>query len=170
MKKFLSIISLAALLSPAVAFADEPNEASEASHAAAFQQIHAKMSQLHTQARAQVLASLSPAHKAAFANIVGQLAISANPDPAAAARQLDALLSPGEKQAIVRAHDAARAQARSLMQAAHQQMLSSMPSSEHMGMVSKEKENEARETPDPGRILLMMAAPPMHEGMMHHAM
>lgn len=169
MKKLLSIISLVALLSPAVALADEPNEAAEAPHAAMFQQLHQKMAQIHTQARTQILASLTPAHKAAFANIVGQLAISANPDPAAAARQLDAMLSPGEKQAILRAHDAARTQARSLMEAAHQQMSSSMPSTVHVR--SMPKENEAQEAPDAGRILLMMAAPkPPHEGMMHHVM
>jgi hypothetical protein len=169
MKKFLSLISLAALLSPALVLADEPNGAVEASHAAMFQQLHQKMAQIHTQARSQILGSLTPAHKAAFANIVGQLAISANPDPAAAARQIDAMLSPGEKQTILRAHDTARAQARSLMQAAHQQMASSMPSTQHVRTMSKE--NEAQEAPDAGRILLMLAAPmPPHEGMMHHMM
>jgi hypothetical protein len=170
MKKLLSIISLAALLGPAVALADEANEAVQSPHAAMFQQLHAKMAQLHAQARTQILASLTPAHKTALANIVGQLAIAANPDPAAAVRQIDAMLSVGEKQAIIRTHDAVRTQARGLMEAAHKQMASSMPAGmEHVRVEAKE--NEAQETPDAGRILLMMAVPkPSHEGMMHHEM
>jgi hypothetical protein len=171
MKKLLSIISLVALIGPAVALADEPGATAQSAQAgsrpAMFEQVHQKMQQIHTQARSQILAALTPAHKAALANIVGQLAIAPNPDVDAAARQLDSLLSTGEKQAVVRIHNEARTQMHSVMQAVHQQMAASMPPGEHALQI-KEHSETAAAAPDAGHILLHLAMP--HEGMMmmHH--
>ncbi len=88
------------------------------------QQTGQQMQALHTQARAKVLGALSPAHRALLAQVVGALAIAPNPDPQAAARQLDAALSPGEAQAVVSAHTAAMQQAHQLMESAHQRFQS----------------------------------------------
>jgi hypothetical protein len=171
MKKLLSIISLAALLGPAVALADEvAQNAPSSPHAAVFEQVHQKMAQIHNQARSQILASLTPAHKAALANIVGQLAIAPNPDVDGAARQIDTLLSTGEKQSIVRIHDQAKAQMRSVMEAAHQQMAASMPAGDHVVMQAPKEAQERGEgtsaaAPDAGRMLLHMLIP---HGGMHH--
>ncbi len=80
-----------------------------------FEQMRRQMQQIHTSERAQILNSLMPAHKTMLATIVGQLAVSPNPDVAGAARRLDATLSPAEKQAILNASQNARTQERTLM-------------------------------------------------------
>jgi Spy/CpxP family protein refolding chaperone len=84
------------------------------------QQTHQQMETLHTQVRAKVLGSLSAAHRALLAQIVGSLAVSPNPDPQAAVKQLDAALTPAEAQAVVSAHGAAMQQMHQLMESAHQ--------------------------------------------------
>ena len=103
------------------------------------------MLQLHQQARAQILAALTPAHRTLLANVVGGLAVAANPNPDEAAARLDAALSPGEKDAILRIH----ADMRSKLE----------------GMMAPPP-GRNRPAPDPGRLLLMLAAPPMMH--MHH--
>src|SRR5581483_9497700 len=138
MKTLLATVGLAVLLSPAIALADNAPPAQGAAqwqaHMAQFEQFHQKMEQLHTQARAQMLAALSPAHKEALANVIGHLAIAANPNAENDARQINALLSPGEAQAVVRIHDATRAQAESLMESMRSQMQRQLPpgASQHM--------------------------------------
>jgi Spy/CpxP family protein refolding chaperone len=83
-------------------------------------QTHQQMEQLHTQARAKVLGSLSAAHRALLAQVVGSLAVSPNPDPQAAVKQLNAALTPAEAQAVVSTHGAAMQQMHQLMESAHQ--------------------------------------------------
>jgi Spy/CpxP family protein refolding chaperone len=79
-------------------------------------QSHQQMEQLHTQARERILGSLTAAHRALLAQIVGNLAVSPNPDRDAAARQLDAALSPAEAQAIVATHNALKQQMQAIME------------------------------------------------------
>src|SRR5215831_11866990 len=67
-------------------------------------QTHQQMQQLMSQARSRVLGSITPAHRQLLAQIVGNLAISPNPDWDAAAKQLNAALSPSESQAVLSTH------------------------------------------------------------------
>lgn len=75
----------------------------------------AKEAAAHKATRAKILAALSPAHKAYLANLVGQLAIAANPDPDAATAKLDKILTASEKSKILAIHSAAIAQMMSEM-------------------------------------------------------
>ena len=85
-------------------------------------QTHQQMGQLMSQARSRVLGSISSAHRQLLAQIVGTLAISPNPDWDAAAKQLNASLSPSEAQAVLSTHEAAMRQMMSLMQSTHQRL------------------------------------------------
>lgn len=66
-----------------------------------------QMQQMHRQLRSAVLAYLTPEHKALLGRIAAELATSADPNYDAAASRLDAALSPGEKQNIMTAANAA---------------------------------------------------------------
>jgi hypothetical protein len=152
-----------AVLSPAFALADDqaPSGPPPAVRAE-FVQMHQKMEALHTQARSQILSALTPAHKAAVANVIGQLAIAPNPDPEAAARQLDALLSPGERSQILRVHESMRTEMRSMMEQMHSQMeqaraQSGAPAGPPHGMPPPGAEG-MHAAPDAGHILLMLSS------------
>lgn len=133
MKTLIATLSLAALIAPAAALADTtnsqaaPNAAQMQSHMAEFQQMHQRMEQLHTQARLETLNSISPAHKTQIGNLLGQLAISEKPDIDATARQINALLTPAESQAVVRIHTQLRTQGMALMEQMHSQMQHQAP-------------------------------------------
>jgi predicted phage gp36 major capsid-like protein len=117
-----------------------------------------------------MLGALSPAHRTLLANIVGQLAISANPDPRVAAQQLDAVLTTGEKQSILSIHTQLRAQMRTMMEAARARMEASLTPDEKTEMNERDAKwqdrphSEMRAAPDAGRELLEMtihaAGPP----------
>jgi hypothetical protein len=130
---------------------------------AQMQQLHAQMTQIHTQARLQILASLSPAHRALLANIIGQLAIAPNPDRAAAARALDAALTPGEARSILATQTAARNQSHTLMENARAQFEASLSADQRAQMAQRDAERPADARPpmqrtlDPGRTLLEVA-------------
>lgn len=122
MKSFL-VLALVLAFSPAIAFAQAapppgpdvaegpiPNTAQRA----AMQQMHAQAEQLRVQTRSRILTALTPAHRATVANIVGQLTLSADPNPRAAAQALDATLSPAEKQSVVAIDGAARSNMQAL--------------------------------------------------------
>lgn len=117
MKRLLLSLALAAAVFPVAASAQEqtppgpPTQAQQQQMRADFQQ----MRKLHEQYRAQLLGALTPEHRRLLAQIAGNLAISANPDYRAAAQQLDAALSPGEKNAIVTAERNMRSQMKSMM-------------------------------------------------------
>jgi len=139
------------------------------------EQTHQQLDQLHTQARAHILGSLTPAHRTLLAQVVGELAISANPDRDAAAHQLDAALSPAEAQSILATHNALKAQAESIMQNSFKQTQSVFTAQqraqmeqggpqhgEHMMIASGhgpegDEMGEAHETPTAGMILLGLA-------------
>ena len=65
-------------------------------------QMHAQMHQLTVSMRAGLLQSLSAQHRTMLAQTIGNLALSADPDYDAAARQIDAALSAQETQSILR--------------------------------------------------------------------
>jgi hypothetical protein len=121
-----------------------------------FKQIHTQEETLHKQLRAQVLASLTPLHRQAVASLIGQLAIAANPDEAVTAKQIDVLLSNGEKSQILAAHSNYLNQSKALHQQAMAQMQKYLPSGgpesgkQHMGMHGKSH----TQVTDPATILL----------------
>jgi hypothetical protein len=143
---------------------------------AAFQimeQAHAKMEQLHSQARLSMLNSISPAQRTLLAQAVGQMAIAPNPDVAAAAKQLDASLTPAQAKAILGISASLEQQARQVMDSAHQQMMRVMPAGapghgpwDMQRMVMHKADDQWLS--DPGMILLTTAMRSTELGEFHH--
>ncbi len=173
MKYALGLISLVFLLAPAAAGADESSPPPSAPAAMGtpavgerrgfhdMRQERAQFEQLRLQARTQVLGALTPAHRALLANVVGQLAVAPNPDPRAAAKQLDAALSPAESKAILRSGDDLRTKMRGMFEAIR-------PHAQESGAPGNGPPNALRprwqHRLDAGEILLHLAAfapPPM---------
>ena len=171
MKTLIATLSLAALVGPVAALADTtstqgpPNAAQMQSRMAEFQQIHQRMEQIHTQARQEVLSSISPAHKTQIANLLGQLAISEKPDIDATARQINALLTPAESQAVVRIHNNARSQMSALMEQVHSQMQRQAPAGapQHQFKTMPYSSNHPQ---DAGHLVMFMLIPGGHHEMM----
>jgi hypothetical protein len=176
MKNLLPALVAAALfVSPLAVRADQPGGPPEqpANPAAvqAMQQAHAKMEQLHSQARIAMLNTLSPAQRATLAQVVGQLAVAPSPDQAAAAKQIDASLTQAQARNILSISASLHQQAHQLMQSVHQQMMSAMPSGgaahSQSGMNGVHPGNEQGES-DAGMILLKMATHASEHGEFHH--
>lgn len=133
-----------------------------------FQQFHQREEQLHQQFRAQILGTLSADQRNQAANLIGQLAIATNPDPRTAASQLDSMLSQGQKQSILNAHNTFRSQSKALHEQMLRQMRSSMPGGppmgEHPWMQGMQKMQEMQ--PDAGMILLHVLSGGGHDMMM----
>ncbi|HZZ66047.1 MAG TPA: hypothetical protein VFE17_11145 [Candidatus Baltobacteraceae bacterium] len=167
--KYIALLGLVASLAtftvPAAAQTARPTpNAAMRQH---FQQMRSQMRQIRTTERSQMLAALSPSNRSLLANIAGQLATTANPDYRAAAGRLDASLSAGEKQAILNAAQTARTSRRALMQNVRRQFEANHPGTQH-----GERPEGQRRTPDPGMLLLSLAASPERgmmgaPGMMH---
>ena len=127
---------------------------------AAMRQTHAQITQLHEQTRAAMLSALSPLHRNAIANLIGQFAISANPDARTLGRQIDAVLTRGEAQNVVNLAAAERTNARGIEQAARAQFAASLSADERAEMAAREQKMEAARaqhvarTPDPGLELV----------------
>jgi hypothetical protein len=130
MKYALGLLSLAFLLPSAAALADDatpppPPPGASAPAAAGhrgfsdmrrdMRQNRAQFEKIMLQARSQMLGALTSQHRALLANLVGQLAIAPKPDPEAAAKRLDAALSPSESKAVLAAAENAHTQMRTLM-------------------------------------------------------
>jgi hypothetical protein len=185
MNKVFLALFLALTISPVGALADTtnndampapPTQAQRQAMMQTMEQFHQQAERIHQQTRTEILNTLSTAHRAAIANIIGQLAISPNPDPRLAARQIDAMLSQGEQQRILSASTNERNQMKSLFEKLHQQMEAQNPNMpqhpngmgpgggwQHNGNAA----NRTKRAPDAGRDLLMMLSPhPM--GMGHH--
>lgn len=138
---------------------------------AQMRQMRRQMEQIRTQARTQMLGALSPRQQALLATIAGRLATAQQPDFRAAAQQLDAALSPSEKQAIV----AAERNARTQMRAAFASMRPGGPNAGRNAGPNGERPNRPAQTrrraPDAGAILLASAlhfGGPMHGGHGEH--
>ena len=131
------------------------------------QQFRQQEMQLHQQMRGQILAILNPAQRRAVAATIGDLAIEPNPDPVAAAKRLDAILSPGEQQRVVAAHTSLMDQSRQLHEQMRSQMQSMMPAGSpgmmgHGPMAAMAANRQL----DAGTVMLMALTPhPMMEMM-----
>jgi hypothetical protein len=164
MKYFLSAALAATVLATAVAArADNPGGPPPPANPAAMtimEQTHAKMEQLHSQARLAMLNALSPAHRSLLAQIVGQLVIAPTPDLGAAAKTLDASLAPGEASAVLNVSTSFEQQARQIMEASRKQMESAMPEGPPHGayiMHGMGMQMGGQTQNDPGMVLLSMA-------------
>jgi hypothetical protein len=171
MSKSFFALALALNLIPAVALAQDSSPAQQPTDAQrqAMHQMHEQFEQserqLHDQLRSQVLSGLTPAHRRAIAAEIGNLVVSPNPDIDAAAKQIDAILSPGERERILQAHAAYASQARQLHEQIKSQLQSAMPNwhpSTREHVMSAAMQMEMR---DPGWILLR-ALPPHEHGTM----
>jgi Spy/CpxP family protein refolding chaperone len=175
--KAIAILTFALALTPGLAFA-QTNPAPPPDGPAGMgrprpdfaqmQQLRKQMMQIHQQARQQALGELSPAHRELLANVVGQLAVSPNPDREAAARTLDAALSPSEAGAILATEKSARDQSRSLMETARQQFEANLTPDQKAAMAARDANRpkwqgqgpgarHEHRTPDAGRTLLELA-------------
>jgi hypothetical protein len=129
MKKCATIAAAATLwILPGLSLADTSNPPPSFPHDSALVQImqraHAQAEQVEVQARAAMLNALSPAHRNLVGQIAGQLAVVPNPDLSAAARELDAQLTPAEGLAILNIASSMHGQIRQIMSAARQQIMS----------------------------------------------
>ena len=177
MKTVFFALSLALTMLPVAALADTtppgaPPAPTAAQRQAMFQTFRAfgqKEGQLHQQMRSQMLSSLTPAHRTAVANAIGQLAISTNPNPQTAAKQLDALLSQSERQRILSSFSSFRSQSKTLHEQLKTQMRSEMPAGgpphEHPMM---QRLNHPARTLDAGTILLKVLGRTEPFEMGHH--
>jgi hypothetical protein len=173
-----AIMAIALSTLPCIALADQNGYStpSPQMHAAfsAMEQAHAKVEQLHAQARLLALNALTPAHRALLAQVVGQLAISANPDVNGAARSIDKALTQNEGRAIVNISASLESQSRQIMDAARQQMMAanpggpgqSGPGGGWMGGPGAHAFHQDTSGPqgastDPGMILLLMTTHPL---------
>jgi hypothetical protein len=119
-----------------------------------FQAFHQREQQLHQQFRAQILGTLSADQRASAANVIGQLAVSSSPDPQAAASQLDSMLSQGQKQQILNAHNTFRSQLKALHEQMMRQMRNAMPGGPSFGEHHFMHDEHTQMQPDAGMILL----------------
>lgn len=159
-----AVLAISIFVAPLCAQADQVYGPVGAANPAAMQimeQAHARMVQLHSQARASMLNALTVAHRNLLAQVVGQLAIAPTPDAAAAARVLDNNLSSAEAKSILNISSATEQQVRQLMDATHKQMQAVMPSSGEAhgpwaaGMPPHPLGVNPSLANDPGMILLM---------------
>jgi hypothetical protein len=171
MSKSFFALALALSLIPAAAIAQDTNAPPPPS-AAQRQQLYQigeqfaqAERQLHDQLRSQILSVLTPVHRRALAAEFGNLVLSPNPDIDAAAKQIDAILSPGEREQVLQAHQAFASQVRQLHDQMKSQLQNEMPNwhpPSHDGMMNPAMQAQMR---DPGWILLH-ALPPHEPGMM----
>jgi|GEM_PF-2790838 len=82
---------------------------------------HARLRQLHVDGRAQILGSLSQQQRTLLAQVVGNLAISPNPNEDAAAQQIQSSLTPQQSQRIVALHTSLMQQAMNILHSAKTQ-------------------------------------------------
>lgn len=161
-----AIVAVALSTLPCIALADQTGYASPSPQMrdafSAMQQAHAKTDQLRAQARLAALNALTPAHRTLLAQVVGQLAVSSNPDVPRAASSIDTALSPNEQRSIQNISSSLESQSRQIMEAARQQMTAANPNGPPgpggpwMGGHGFHDMSGGPESTDPGMILLLM--------------
>jgi len=171
MSKSFFALALALSLIPAAALAQDANTSQQPTDAQR-QQMHQMREQfdqserqLHDQLRSQIISSLTPVHRRALAAEIGNLVLSPNPDIDAAAKQIDAILSPSERQRILQAHAGYESQSRQLHEQMKSQLQSAMPNwhpPSHDHMMNPSMQAQMR---DPGWIVLHALPPHEHDKM-----
>ncbi len=147
---------------PAAVPAAPGRPALSAQQQAAMQQLRAEFAQSRTLTRTRLLQALTPAHRTAVANIVGQLALSASPNPKAAVQALDAMLAPAEKQSILNIAAADKQSMETLRQQQMSVIAASLTADQKAAMAQRQAQRQAymqshpraAHVPDPGAIVL----------------
>jgi hypothetical protein len=176
-RSFLAL-ALALCVIPIAALADDSNNAPPSLTPAqrqamyqTFQGFAQQEKQLHQQLRYQILSSLTPVHRRAVGTTIGELAIEASPDPQAAAKRLDTILSPGEQQRILAAHSTYKTQSEQLREQLRTQLQSELPAGAHDGWMKHDENNRTsheRRQLDAGTLLLATLSPRSHGMDMDH--
>lgn len=162
----LSVLPVAALAQDANAPAPPTDAQRQAMHQT-FEQFRQQADQLHQQMRLQILGSMSSLHLREIGATMGQLAISPNPDMQSAARQIDRILSPGERQRILAIHTSFSTQMRQLHDQLRSQIQSEMPAGTNHPMMDRPKNGTMHGMmSDAGSVLLMALNPHSMMGMM----
>ncbi len=122
-----------------------------------------KSAALRAQTRAQILAGISPTSRNALASVVSQLAITPKPNLWAAAKRLDATLSPTDVHSILAAKKNLRTQEVELRKAMHAQLVAELPAmpTPPMHAPAKRKWAMHRHAPNAGMILLRTSLAPL---------
>jgi hypothetical protein len=164
-KSFLAL-ALALSVIPVAARADDaaPPQLTPAQRQAmqqTFERFATQEKQLHQQMRAQILTAMTPVQRRAVAATIGDLAIEPNPDPVAAAKRLDAILSPGERQRIIAAHSTFQSQSRQLHDQMRTELTSEMPADMQSRFANHQKDEHemAPRQLDAGTLLLRVLVP-----------
>jgi hypothetical protein len=118
--------------------------------------------QLMQQFRTQALSALSSEHRSAIGGIIGTMAVSASPDPRAAAAQIDGVLNQSERQAILSARDSFKQQSLALHEQMRSQTAQQMPDAQSS---PRPMRSPGPSWNDPGTILLMALTPGSGMGM-----
>jgi len=163
----LSVVPIGALAQDSNAPPSPTPDQRQAMHQT-FERFAQQEEQLYQQMRLQIISSLTPVHLRAVGATIGELAIAANPDSQAAAKRLDAMLSPGEQQRVIAAHSSFMTQSRQLHDQMRQQLQSAMPA-DHPNMMEHGPQNgmmPLRQL-DAGTLLLMALSPHPMMAMMH---
>ena len=124
-----------------------------------FEQFRQQEEQLYQQMRYQMLSAMSPVHRRAVGALIGELAIASNPDPQAAARQLDGMLSGAERQRIIAAHTSFESQSRQLHEQMHEQLQRVMPDARDDMMKHDHEHSMGSRQLDAGTLLLKGLSP-----------
>jgi hypothetical protein len=142
-------------------------------HMAQFRQFAEQARNAQRAARAKMLAALSYAHRVYVAHVIGMLAISPAPKMRTAIAQIDAALTVTERQAILAAATAERAQLRALheqirtqMHKAHPEMTQGMQQMQQGMQQMHGSMHHTRHAPDAGAMLLHSLLPGGSRGMM----
>jgi hypothetical protein len=169
MNRTFLALALALSVIPVAALADDNDARAQLTPAQrqavqqTFQRFATQEEQLHQQMRFQILSALSPVHRRAVGATIGDLAIEANPDVTAAAKRIDALLSPGERQRVLAAHTAFFTQSRQLHDQMRSELRSEMPAGDHPPSTKHDNDNAMTHMqPDAGMVLLGMLSPHLH--------
>ncbi len=120
------------------------------------QQIRALADQARATARTSALGALTPANRDRLAQVMGQLSIAQTPDVNAAAKTLDASLSPKESKAILDAQSALDAQMKQIMDQAQAQMGGGSQGNRPFGHGPS-----GQGPPDAGLTLMRLVMPPI---------
>ena len=166
-KKLTTALIIASFcLPPAVAFAQAPpggpppggppGMGGQHGDFSKMRQVHEQMAQIERTERDAVLGALTPAHRELLARSIGELSVAQKPDPRAAAARLDAALTPGEKSAILSAHQTAMTQM-------HDVLSQAMKDQNHPRM-----QHERKHTPTAGEIAMRVAGHGDHDMMFMH--
>ncbi len=167
-RKFLAL-ALALSVIPIAAAADDDNAPPQLTPAQrqavhqTFERFASQEEQLHMQMRGQILSSLTPVHLRAVGATIGDLAIAANPDPAAAAKRIDTIISPGERQRVLATLASFFQQSRQLHDQMRNELNSELPAEAHPPSTDRDKEHQMTNMRlDAGTVLLAALSPHSH--------